>query len=574
MTWDINIMVAGAAGQGMQTIGAVLGKVLVRGGCSVFAMQDNMSRIRGGHNFFQLRVSEKPVKAPSMSLHLLIGLNDESISLHSQEVLSDGIILFDSEKSSISEKDQRYSGIPLERLAKEEGGEKLFSNSVAVGAALALLKWDFERLKVYFGEYFADKPDMVDGNIKAARAGFEYVNKKGLKFNTQGLETQETPPRMFLTGHEAVVLGALAAGCQFMSAYPMSPSTAIMMNLAGRAKEFDMVVEQAEDEIAAINMAIGASYAGLRSMTATSGGGFSLMVEALGLAGISETPLVVVEAQRPGPATGLPTRTAQGDLLFTLHASQDEFPRVILAPGTAREAFYQTIHAFDVAEKYQVPVIILTDQFLAESYFTEDRFDLSDITINRHLLTQSDSNELENYKRYRFIKSGISPRAVPGNFEFEIVADSHEHDEDGHMTEDQELRRKMMEKRFRKLKEMTKELGKPTQMGDPKADFLLVGWGSTFGVMSEAIEILNKDGVSVRGVHLSQLWPFPKGELLAHLESAKRWGVAEGNYTGQLARLIKTELQRTPHGQILKYTGRPFLPEEIAESFIKEVVTQ
>ena len=574
MTKDVNIMIAGAAGQGMQTIGVVLGKVFVRGGCEVFAMQDNMSRIRGGHNFFQLRVCQRPIKAPSMPLHALIALNEESIGLHSRDVVSGGVILFDSEKCKVSEEDERFLGIPMERLAKEKGGDTLFSNSVALGAILALMGWDFERLEKYLKEFFAAKSDTVEGNVKAALAGFENASKQVHRYKASKIQPRESRPKMFLTGHEAVAMGALAAGCQFMSAYPMSPSTTIMMNLAARADAFQMVVEQAEDEIAAANMAIGASYAGLRSMTATSGGGFSLMVEAFGLAGISEIPLVVIEAQRPGPATGLPTRTEQSDLLFVLHASQDEFPRVILAPGTAREAFYQTIQAFDMAEKYQVPVVVLTDQFLADSYFTEERFDISDVKIDRYLMGRKEAEGLKEYKRYEITDSGVSPRAVPGAFEFEVVADSHEHDEDGHMTEDAQVRKKMTEKRFRKTGGLIKECRPPTEMGNPKADTLLVGWGSTFGAMAEAVEILNKEGISVKGLHLSQLSPLPKRHVIDLMKGVKRWGVVEGNYTGQLSRLIQMELQQKPDGRILKYTGRPFLPEEIAASFKKEVLSQ
>ncbi len=572
MGGDVNMMVAGAAGQGMQTIGAILGKVSVRGGCEVFAMQDNESRIRGGHNFFQIRLSQKPVMAASMPLHVLVALNAESIEKHRAEMAHEGVVLFDSEKNEAVRGDAMFVGLPLERLAVEKGGNKIFSNSVAVGAVLAFLGWDFKPLKDFLKEYFAAKTDMVEGNIKAAKAGYDKAMQQKDKYKGPKLPPRDSERRMFLTGHEAVALGALAAGCQFMSAYPMSPSTSIMVFLAGKADDFDMVVEQAEDEIAAMNMAIGASYAGIRSLTATSGGGFSLMVEAFGLAGISETPLVVVEAQRPGPATGLPTRTEQADLLFILYASQDEFPRFILAPGTAQEAFYQTIKAFDLAEKYQVPVVLLTDQFLADSYFTEKRFDISKVSINRHLLSKREAGDVREYRRYQITESGISPRAVPSAYGFEVVADSHEHDENGHITEDARLRKMMVEKRFRKLTGMAKEITPPKQMGNQKADFLLVGWGSTYGPMAEALVMLEADGVPVRGLHLSELWPFPGEAVSKALNGVKRWVVVENNYTGQLARLIQMELQEKPDALITKYTGRPFMPEEIANAFRKEVL--
>ncbi len=572
MGTDINIMVAGAAGQGMQTIGAILGKVFVRGGCEVFAMQDNESRIRGGHNFFQIRLSQEPVRAASMPLHLLMALNDESIEKHQTEMAPEGVVLFDSEKSGNPGAEAKWLGLPLERLAVEEGGNRIFSNSVAIGATLAILGWDFKKLEDYLKRYFAEKADMVEGNIKAAQAGYDNALRQAEKYNGPRISPRASEPKMFITGHEAVALGALTAGCQFMSAYPMSPSTSIMGFLAGKADDFEIVIEQAEDEIAAINMAIGASYAGIRSLTATSGGGFSLMVEAFGLAGISETPLVVVEAQRPGPATGLPTRTEQADLLFVLHASQDEFPRFILAPGTAREAFYQTIKAFDLAEKYQVPVVLLTDQFLADSYFTEKRFDISGVEINRYLVNEEEARTSREYGRYQITDSGISPRAIPSVYGLEVAADSHEHDEHGHITENAQKRKEMVEKRFRKMAHMTKEIVVPKLIGDEKADLLMVAWGSTYGPMAEAIQILKDGGLSVKGLHLSELWPFPREQLASVLDGVRKWAVAENNYTGQLARLMQMELQKKPDAKILKYTGRPFTAHEIAEAFRKEVL--
>jgi 2-oxoglutarate ferredoxin oxidoreductase subunit alpha len=572
MNSDIAIMVAGAAGQGMQTIGAVLGKVFVRGGCEVFALQDNMSRIRGGHNFFQIRASRNKIMAASMPLEILIALNEESVGLHRDDVAPHGIVLFDSERDSIEERDERFLGIPLERLADEKGGNKIFSNSVATGVVLALLGWDFDLLEGFLKEYFSTRPDTVEGNVKAARAGYETALSHEDRYHGPKIEPRKTEPKMFINGHEAVALGALAAGCQFMIAYPMSPSTSIMIYLAGKADDFNMVVEQAEDEIAAVNMAIGASYAGIRSLTATSGGGFSLMVEAFGLAGVSEIPLVLIEAQRPGPATGLPTRTQQGDLLFILHAAQDEFPRAVFTPGTPREAFYQTIKAFDLAEKYQIPAVVLTDQYLADSYFTEEKFDLTGIEINRHLLGEADAKDLKDYKRYAITDSGVSPRSIPSAFGLTVAADSHEHDEYGHITEDAGIRRAMVEKRFRKLIGLGTEIAPPREMGDPQADLLLVSWGSTYGPVAEAIDILNNEGIAVKGIHLSEMWPFPKDHISPMFEGVKKWAVVENNYTGQLARLFQMELQKTPDGNIRKYTGRPFLPGEIVTSVKKEVV--
>ena len=569
---ELNISVAGAAGQGLQTIGFILGKIFVRGGCQVFAGQEIQSRIRGGHNVFQLRVGDKPVNTLSMPLDLLIALDQESIDRHLSEVSPKGLILFDSETGHSGENDDRFLGLPLEQLALEKGGRTLYSNSVALGAVMAILGWDLKLLEDFLGDYFSAKPAAAEGNIKAARAGFEYAAEKASAYQGPRLEACASSGKMFISGHEAVALGALAAGCRFMSAYPMSPATGIMVYLAGKADELGLVVEQAEDEIAAANMAIGASWAGVRSMTATSGGGFSLMVEALGLAGITETPLVIVNGQRPGPSTGMATKTEQADLLFTLHAGQDEFPRAIFAPGTARQAFFDTIKAFDLAEKYQIPVIILTEHYLANAYFTEDRFDISDLEINRHLMDDKEAAALTEYKRYRLTPSGISPRLVPGAWPVEVGADSHEHDEFGHISEKAEMRTAQMEKRFRKVEPLIRDMDPPMVMGDPQADLVLVGWGGVYGSLEEAVQILIDEGTPVMGLYLTGIWPFPGDAMEEALKNKSKWAVVEANYTGQLTRLIQTELCRQPDAVIKKYTGRPFTSQEIAQSFKKEVL--
>ncbi len=567
---EINIKIAGAAGQGVQTIGFILGKVLTRSGYHVFAIQDNESRIRGGHNFFQIRVSEKPVLSMTSSVDILIALNEDSLTIHREELSEKGVAIFDNEQIKTKPK-ERYSGeIPLERLAIETGGNKISSNSVALGAAIGIMGGDFNSLDTFIGEFFSHSKEIAEANIHAARAGYDYALEH-FKHKSLILPLQKPSQKMFISGHEALALGALAAGCQFISAYPMSPATSILTYLAGKADQFNLVVEQAEDEIAAINMAISASFSGVRAMTATSGGGFSLMVESLGLAGISEIPLVVVNAQRPGPATGLPTRTEQADLRFVLHASQGEFPRIILAPTTASEAFYLTIKAFHLADKYQVPVIILTDQYLADSIYTEERFNLSQIKVKRFIPSKKELNDQKPYLRYRFTETGVSPRIPPSWEGIETISDSHEHQEDGHITEDVLIRSKMVEKRFNKLGKISEEISHPLIIGCDKANLLIIGWGSTYGVLKEVTECLTNEGISVRMMHLQEIWPFPKEEIMRQIDQAKRWVVVENNYTSQLAGIIQEHTCCKPAGKILKYDGRPFFVEEVLKSLRKEV---
>ncbi|MFQ5862546.1 MAG: 2-oxoacid:acceptor oxidoreductase subunit alpha [Candidatus Brocadiales bacterium] len=566
MPVDFKIKIGGAAGQGMQTISHILSHVFTRGGYCVFSIQDYQSRIRGGHNTSTVRIQDRYVSAMTRGANILVALNKETIDLHTEEVLQGGAIIYDGEKIRLPSHQggPGLVNVPLDRLASEKGGNKIYSNSVAAGAALGLIHYDFQPLADMLKEIFGKKGTAADANVKAARAGYDFVHENFSKQFGWKLSPLSNKKRMLINGNEAFALGALAAGCKFMSAYPMTPSTGIITYLAGKAKDWGLIVEQAEDEIAAISMAIGASYVGVRSLTATSGGGFCLMVEGLGLAGMTETPIVVVEAQRPGPAIGLPTRTEQSDLEFVLHASHGEFPRAILAPGTAEEAFSLMGKAFNLAERYQTPVIIMSDQHLADSYWTVDNLDVNGITIDRgELLTTKDLAKTDGYKRHAFTDSGVSPRALPGGSGVVVVTDSDEHDEEGHLTEDTEIRTRMVLKRMKKLEGLRGEIAPPKTYGADGAKTLLIGWGSTYGAMKEAVDMLNADGASVGVMHISELWPFPSVHVTGALERAEKCFVVENNATGQLAHIIRAETGKAVTGNILKFDGLPFSPEYI-----------
>jgi 2-oxoglutarate ferredoxin oxidoreductase subunit alpha len=563
MPAEINIMVGGEAGQGVQSVGFLLAKAMARWGYHVFADQDYESRVRGGHNFFRIRASHSAVEAIKESLDILIALNKESIDLHRHEVKEGGVIIYDGEKIPGLE-GKNLLNVPAERLAKEAAGDTLMTNTVALGAALGLVGYDFKLLNTLLIGFFGG--ETANKNFKAARAGYQHamsfpaVQKK--------LTRAGNAKRLLLNGNEAMATGAIAAGCKFMAAYPMTPITSVMEYLAAKSEEFGLVVVPAEDEISAINMVVGAAYTGVRAMTATSGGGFCLMVEGIGLAGMTETPIVVVEGQRPGPAIGLPTRTEQSDLEFILHASHGEFPRVVFAPATVDDCFWLTVKAFNLAEKYQLPVMIITDHYLANSYFTTDKFDLSKVTIDRGLLFTKNAEGAE-YKRYALTESGISPRAFPGSKDALVVADSDEHSEAGHLIEDAETRKKMMDKRLRKLKGLREEIIQPRFYGSEKADTLLIGWGSTYGVIKETVEILNQNGGSYSHLHLNQIWPFPSEAVSAAMKNAQHIYVIENNATGQLAGLIRKETGLSANGSILKYDGRPFTPAIILQELRK-----
>ncbi len=569
MGQQINVMVGGEAGQGVQSVGFIMAKAFARGGYHVFADQDYESRVRGGHNFYRIRAADSRIGAIAEPVDILLALNAESVDLHRDEVAGDGVLIFDEEHPGTSGGNSGAFGIPLNRLAEESAGNKLMANTVALGAALGLVKYDSEVLEQVIREHFGSG-EVGDKNTSACRAGYKYAmeNYKGNLINSLG--HIGGAGRMLLNGNEAIALGAIAAGCKFMAAYPMTPATTIMEYIAAKADEFGIAVVPAEDEIAAINMIVGAGYAGARSMTVTSGSGFCLMVEGLGMSGITETPIVVVNAQRPGPAVGLPTRTEQGDLRFIIYAHHGEFPRAVLAPATIQDCFWLTVKAFNLADKYQVPVVLLTDQHLAASYATVEKFDLSGVAIDKGLMYSDKESGSDAYKRHEITPSGISPRALPGQGKSLVVTDSDEHDEEGHLIEDGETRTRMVQKRMRKLFSLKQDIAPPRLSGSRKADTLLIGWGSTSAAIEEAAHMLREEGLSVNSLHFNELWPFPGEEIAEAIGRAEHSYVIESNATGQLAGLIRSQTGKQASGTILKFDGRPFTPAYIAREVKKE----
>lgn len=574
MAIDFNFMAGGEAGQGVQSVGSALAKTMAQGGLHVFADQDYESRVRGGHNFFRVRISDKEILALSEKLDVLIALNKETVDLHQDEVKKDGVIIFDGEQTKLTAQSSRHFSVPIARLAEESAHNKLMTNTVAVGAAIGLVGYDFNRLAAILSKEFAHLGDkIVEGNAAAARAGFDFVAEHAKGRTSQKIQpVTGAPKRMLLHGNEALAFGALAGGCKFISGYPMTPATSILEYMADKGKHYGVVAAHVEDEIAVVNMAVGAAFAGVRAMVATSGGGFCLMVEGLALAGMTETPVVFVLAQRPGPATGLPTRTEQGELEFALHAGHGEFPRAVLAPATAEEAFHAAIKAFNLAEKYQTPVIILTDHHLTTSYATVDRFNLKQVKIDRgELLSAEESSRLSDYKRHLVTKSGISPRALPLQGKALVVTDSDEHDEAGHMIEDGKTRNEQNLKRLRKLDGLKTEISAPKIYKTPRAEFNLIGWGSTYGAIKEAAALLKEDKVAVNILHISQVWPFPAKEVALALGNKAKNIVVEGNATAQMARLIRRETGIEADDSVLRFDGRPLSPWYIVEQLKREV---
>jgi len=567
---DFNWRIGGRAGEGIMVSGLLMSKTFTRGGLHIFTNTEHPSLIRGGHNTIRIRASDQPVHAQVDTVHLLVALNQDTVDLHAHELPSDGGVIFDPDvvKNTGNISCKRYP-IPLKQIVQEVGGTPVMINMVALGASLALLRYPIASFEQLIKEQYAKRKgaEVVKKNIAAARKGAAYVTQYFSSDFSWEIRPDALPAqRMFISGNHATALGAVAAGCKWMSAYPMTPATSIMQYLVGWERKTGMIIKQTEDEIAAMAMAVGAGHVGVRSMTATSGGGFALMSEMLSLAGMTETPVVAINVTRPGPSTGLPTRTEQSDLRFVLHTGHGEFPRVVVSPGSVEESFSLTAEAFNIAEKYQLPVIVLTDKYLAESYTDQDFFDVKSIAIARgKLLTPAQAKKLKAYARYKLTDDGVSPRTLPGYLNTRFHTTGNEHDETGAITEDQDIRRAMVEKRMRKLETLAKELPQPVLTGPAHAAITLVGFGSTKGPILEAMEILNKKNIQVNYLQITYLHPFPGATVQRILSSVKLPIIIENNYTAQLAGLIRQETCIAIEKKLLKYDGLPFSAMKLAE---------
>ena len=550
----LQVVIGGEAGQGLVTLGDLLARSLVKSGYHVHVTQNYMSRIRGGHNAFAIRVGVDPLAAPQEPINLLVALDADTVGLHRDALVPGKSAIVLDEAFPVEA--GTCVRVPFKKLAAAR-----YENVAALGVAAALLGLDKSVVGDAVDAFFGNKDASVSAaNRAAVDAAYAWAETSSTTFPGLNPAAAGGAPRLVVNGNEALALGALAGGVKFCAFYPMSPATSIMLNLAKHAEAMGLVVEQAEDEIAAVNMALGGAFSGSRSMTATSGGGFALMTEGVSLAGMTETPVVIVVAQRPGPATGLPTRTEQGDLEFVLHAGHGEFPRAIFAPGTIAECFALMRRTFALAEASQGPVFLLTDQFLADSQQDVEPFNIRDAAAPGLAPPPGASGRS---LPYAITDSGVSPRRVPGAGPELAVADSDEHDEAGHITEDLEIRVKMVEKRLRKTKILEDHIVPPDYAGDENPDLLLVSWGSPTGAVREAAARLRAAGRTVGTLHFPQVWPLAPEQFLARLRSAGRVVCVEGNATGQFARLIRRETGFEVQRVLSRYDGLPFTPEYI-----------
>jgi len=577
---EITVRVGGAAGDGIASVGETVSRSFSRSGFYTYGHNAYQSVIRGGHVWFQARASSDPIYSQGDACDVLYAMDRQTVDVHLPAMSQGSTLIFDPEKFAVADSELpvgvRSLPVPTLEIARKYTPQSILQNAAGMGAAAFLSGIPLTTLQKVLADSFGRKTgDIVDWNVGAAAAGFQFASEH-TSANAHVL-SGGAAPKLLITGNQAIALGAAAAGVKFLAQYPMTPASTVMQWMAAHSQSIGVVVKQAEDELAAINMAIGASFAGVRSMTATSGGGFALMVEALGMAGMTETPVVVVESQRSGPSTGLPTKTEQGDLNLMLGAGQGEFPRAILAPSNPLEAYRATIRAFQLSEDWQTPVLVASDLHLSEDFMTIDR-DAISLNVDIPSLFQVEANG-HDYKRYAYTPSGVSPRAIPGQPGLNFIAGSDEHDEKGHLVSDVKSgipvwvaeRVKMMDKRMRKLDGLRRASAGPLVEGDANPELTFVAWGSTVGAVRDAMKILAQQGRRTRMVSLPTVFPVHGTELLALLKGPGRRLLIEANFSGQLGRLLRAETGLEFPDRFLKYDGEPFYPREIVHRALEVI---
>lgn len=575
---DLQWKIGGEAGFGIMTTGLIFSRICSRGGLKTFAYPEYPSLIRGGHNTYQVYTSAKHASSQVHDVHLLVALNKETVALHADELIDGSAVIYDPkdfEKEeggmpAIEGKNIVWVPVEMSRLITEHKAPRVERNTISIGASFGLFNYPWEIVEGVIRDWFGKKkPELADSNVALAKAGYEAVAEHAKQF-TYDLEPLPDPEKeLVISGNAAAALGALKAGMKFYAAYPMTPSSDFLSYFAKHENSMDLVVKHTEDEIAAINMTIGAGFAGARAMVATSGGGFALMGEALGMAGLAEVPIVVINGQRPGPSTGLPTWTSQADLRFVLHASQGEFPRIVLAPGDVEECFRMTFDAFNLAEKYQTPVVILLDKYNQQSWQSVAPFDTTALKVDRgFLLDESQvtehANDDEHFLRHKYTEDGISPRCIPGTPGGRHIASSYEHEETGYTTEDEAETVRQNDKRFKKLETFLAQDAKGPEMFGPKdAAVTVVGWGSTKLPAMHMLRLAEKQNLSINYLHFTYIDPLPVEHVAGAFEKAGKTLCVEGNKLGQFEGFIAEHTGITMDAHFRKYGGRPFYPEEI-----------
>jgi 2-oxoglutarate ferredoxin oxidoreductase subunit alpha len=569
---EIEIMFGGQAGDGSLTTGDLIAGVFKRMGLEVYTYKDFPSRIRGGHTNYVIRACERPNYGKADFVDGLVAFDVEAVEAHIAEIRPGGFVVLDNTSEVLPEHlrrdDVSWYEVPLAQIAKVDLGLELVRNTISLGVLAALIGMDPQIVRDDVAAVYRRKGEkVVDLNVRAIEAGSVYIAEHfAAQPSGYALAARPDRDRLIMMGNDAIAYGALVGGCRFMAGYPITPATDVLEWMAKYAPAFGGVVVQAEDELAAITMTLGAAFAGTRAMTATSGPGQALMTEAIGLAGVLEIPVVVIECARAGPSTGMPTKTEQSNLNHLVFSGHGEIPRVVLAPGTVEESFYLTVDAFNLAERFQVPVFVLSEQALCQSKATLPPLDIASTHVDRGRLIADGEVTFGEYKRFAFTDDGVSPRVIPGVPGGMHLAAGSEHNDMGVITENARNRTRMMDKRMGKLDAMRDELPKALVHGDPDASIAIIGYGSNRGPIAEAVDRLAAEDVVTRFLQLRTLWPFPEDEVREFIASADYVFIVENNYTGQLERLIRYVTGPLPSlRSIRKYDGRPFVPIEIME---------
>jgi 2-oxoglutarate ferredoxin oxidoreductase subunit alpha len=575
MLEQLSWKVGGQQGEGIDSTGEIFATALNRHGYFIYGYRHFSSRIKGGHTNYKIRVSTKPRRSNADQLDILIAFDQETIDFNAHELRPGGVIIADEKFKPIApeHRDIRFFVVPLTKFA-EEAGSTLMKNMVALGASAAVLGLPASMFESLISDMFLRKGQkVVDSNMLALQKGIDFMKENGGELEDFRLMNGDGKQRLFMMGNDAIGLGALAAGARLMPAYPITPASDVMEYLIKKFPKVGGHVIQTEDEIAAITMTIGANFAGVRALTATSGPGLSLMMEAIGLAGMTETPVVIIDTQRGGPSTGMPTKHEQSDMYSVLFGTHGEIPKVVLAPATAEECFYMTVDSFNYAEHYQLPVILITDLALSLAKQSVEPLEYDRVQINRGKLVAQEQlaavEEGKLFKRYEFTQDNISPRVFPGQKGGIHHVTGVEHTEVGRPTEDATIRTKMMNKRLNKVQgELPSSV---SYTGSDNPDLLVIGVGSTIGVIDEAIDRLTAEGHQVAHAHLRVLSPFPTETLQKYVDRAKKVLVVENNATGQLKHLLQFFGVKGDFQSQLKYDGNPYIPSEIY-SQCKELV--
>lgn len=565
--------IGGEAGFGIVTTGSIFSKIVSRQGYNIFDFIQYPSLIRGGHNTFEVLVSDKEVSNIKEKIDYLVCLNKETFDIHKKRLKSSSHVIYDNQEFEI-EGEYKKVKVPFTAILTKLKGQAVMKNTIALGASLALLGWDLEVLNEMLNKQFSDKgKEIVTFNQNFAQEGFNHIKNNYSELINKNFPNKETNEKIVINANDAFSLGCIYGDCKFYSAYPMTPASTVLSTLASWQEKTGIVVRHAEDEIAAINNALGASYAGVRSATGTSGGGFALMVESISFAGIAEIPLVIFLSQRPGPATGMPTWTEQGDLLFAVHSGHGEFPKIVLAPGDQEEMIDLTLKAFNFSDVYQTPVIVLSDMFLSEAHKNievkkiKELIDKNKINRGKTLINYNG----KEYLRYQLVDDGISSRLIPGKKDIVSQSNSYEHLEDGHSTEDNEMRTKQVDKRNNKtLTYFKNDFKGPNIYGNlDNVEIVLVGWGSTKGPMIEAMESLSQDN-KIAIIHFSYIYPLNREIVAPYFKENKRYILIENNSMAQFGRLLLQETGIEIKEKLLKYDGKMFYTEEIINYLVNK----